>query len=140
MCVRWKDQSTSWESLKDLKQSFPVQVAEFAIRQNLADKPAFRWWVQDTLKRRDRIIKAIKTRYLKRTHKYGIQLPKTVEEAYELDLASGTDFWHQAILKEMKNNAIAFKFLGEGENVPPGSKWISFHMIFNVKCDFTRKA
>jgi hypothetical protein len=85
LCIRWKDQSTSWEPLKDLKQSFPVQVAEFAIRHNLEDKPAFRWWFQDTLKCRDRIIKAVKTRYLKRTHKYGIQLPKTVEEAYELD-------------------------------------------------------
>jgi hypothetical protein len=30
--MRWKDQSTSWEPLKDLKQSFPVQVAEFAVR------------------------------------------------------------------------------------------------------------
>jgi len=63
-CVRWKDQSTSWESLKDLKQSFPIQVAEFAVQHNLAEKPAFRWWVQDTLKRRDRIIKAVKTRYV----------------------------------------------------------------------------
>ena len=32
LCMRWKDQSTSWEPLKDLKQSFPVQVAEFAVR------------------------------------------------------------------------------------------------------------
>jgi hypothetical protein len=86
------------------------------------------------------MIKAIKSRYLKRTHKYGIPLPKTVEEACALDQASGTDFWHQAIIKEMTNNAIAFKFLEEGECVPPGSQWIPFHMIFDVKCDFTRKA
>lgn len=138
--MRWKDQSTSWEPLKDLKHSFPVQVAEYAVREGLVDRPAFRWWVHDTLKRRDRMIKAVKTRYLKRTHKYGIQMPKTVEEAYELDCLSGTDLWHQAILKEMKNNAVAFQFLEEGEHVPPGSKWIPFHMIFDVKCDFTRKA
>jgi hypothetical protein len=115
-------------------------VAEFAAHHNLDDKPAFRWWVKDTLKRRDRIIKAIKTRYIKRTHKYGIQLLKTVEEAYELDRLMGTDFWHQAIMKEMKNNSVAFKFLEEGESIPVGSQWIPFHMIFDVKCDFTRKA
>jgi hypothetical protein len=40
----------------------------------------------------------------------------------------------------MKNNAVAFQFLEEGENVPVGSKWIPFHMIFDIKCDFTRKA
>jgi hypothetical protein len=119
LCVRWKDQSTSWEPLKDLKQSFPIQVAEFAVKQGLNEKPAFRWWVNNTLKRRERMIKAVKTRYLKRTHKYGIQLPKTVEEAYESDRLSGTDLWYQAILKEMKTNAVAFKILEDGKHAPP---------------------
>ncbi len=140
ICVKWKDGSTSWEPLKDLKEAYPIQVAEFAVRQGLEELPAFRWWVKDTLKRRDRIIKAVKTRYLKRTHKYGIALPKTVEEAYQLDRESGTDYWHKAIVKEMTNNAVAFKFLEEGDCIPPGSQWIPFHMIFDVKCDFTRKA
>ena len=43
-------------------------------------------------------------------------------------------------MKEMKNNAIAFKFLEEDKHVPVGSQWIPFYMIFNIKCDFTRKA
>jgi len=43
-------------------------------------------------------------------------------------------------MKEMRNNAVALKFLEDGEHVPPGSQWIPFHMIFVVKCDFTRKA
>jgi hypothetical protein len=123
-----------------VKESFPIQVAEYAVKHQLALQPAFKWWVDDTLKRRSRIIKAVKTRYLKRTHKYGIQLPKSVEEAYEIDRQTGTDFWHQAILKEMRNNAVVFKFLEEGEQVPEGSQWIPFHMIFDVKVDFTRKA
>jgi hypothetical protein len=63
-----------------------------------------------------------------------------VEEAYELDRASGTDLWHQAIVKEMTNNAVAFRFLEDGKGVPPGSQWIPFHMIFDVKFIFTRKA
>jgi hypothetical protein len=67
-------------------------------------------------------------------------LPKTVEEVYELNHLSGTDLWHQAIMKEMRNNAVAFKYLEDGEHVPPGSQWIPFHIIFDVKCDFTCKA
>jgi hypothetical protein len=67
-------------------------------------------------------------------------LPKTIEEAYELDRITNTDYWHQAILKEMKNNAVAFKILEDDEDVPVGSQWIPFHMIFDIKCDFTRKA
>jgi len=63
-----------------------------------------------------------------------------IEEAYQIDKETGTTFWHQAILKEMKNNAVAFRFLEENESVPVGSTWIPFHMIFDVKCDLTRKA
>jgi hypothetical protein len=43
-------------------------------------------------------------------------------------------------MKEMQNNAVAFEFLEEGEAIPVGSKWIPFHMIFDINCDFTRKA
>jgi hypothetical protein len=53
---------------------------------------------------------------------------------------SNIDYWHQAILKEMKKNAVAFKILEDGEQPPMGLQWIPFHMIFDVKCDFTRKA
>jgi hypothetical protein len=140
LCVKWKDGSTSWEHLKDLKESYPVQVAEFAISNGIQDLPGFRWWVPSTTKRQNRIIKAIKTRYKKKTHKYGIQVPTSVEEAYQIDKETNTDYWHQAILKEMTNNAVAFRFLDEGEQIPVGSTWIPFHMIFDVKCDLTRKA
>jgi hypothetical protein len=59
----------------------------------------------------------------------GIPVPRTIEEAYQLDREHGTNYWHQAI---MKNNAIAFRFLEQGESVPAGSTWIPCHMIFNV--------
>jgi hypothetical protein len=140
LCVLWKDGSTSWESLASLKEAFPVQVAEFAMAHNLQDRIAFKWWVPYVLQRRSRIIKAIKTRYERKTHKYGIRIPKTTEEAYEIDRETGTDFWHQAIIKEMKNNALAFKFLAADESVPVGSTWVPFHMVFDVKVDLTRKA
>jgi hypothetical protein len=40
----------------------------------------------------------------------------------------------------MKNNAVAFQMLEDGEKPPVGSQWIPFHMIFDVKCDFIWKA
>jgi hypothetical protein len=64
----------------------------------------------------------------------------SVEEAYQIDKETNTDYWHQAILKEMTNNAVAFRFLEEGEQIPVGSTWIPFHMILDVKCHLTRKA
>jgi hypothetical protein len=61
LCVTWKDGSTSWETLKDLKEAYPVQVAEFAVSRGLADHVAFRWWVPFTLKHAARIIKSVKS-------------------------------------------------------------------------------
>ncbi len=31
--------------------------------------------------------------------------PRSIEEAHQQDQESGTNFWHQAILQKMKNNA-----------------------------------
>ena len=38
---------------------------------------------------------------MKRTHKFGIELPKTVKEAFELDKKNGNTLWANAIAKEM---------------------------------------
>jgi Reverse transcriptase (RNA-dependent DNA polymerase) len=140
LCVQWKDGSTSWESLKDLKESNPVEVAEYAVANKLVEEPAFAWWVKPVLRRRDRIIHAVKSRTHKRTHKFRIQVPRSVKEALSIDREYGNDLWYQAIMKEMKNVMPAFQVLDEHERVPIGYKWIPVHMIFDVKMDFTRKA
>ena len=51
----------------------------------LETEPAFQWWVPTTLRRRDRIIAKLHTRYMKRVQKFGIDLPKTIKEVYQLD-------------------------------------------------------
>ena len=62
LCILWKDGSTSWESLKDIKDSNPVELAEYAVAHEIHNEPAFRWWVHHTLRKRDRIIKKVKAR------------------------------------------------------------------------------
>jgi hypothetical protein len=78
-----------------LKESHPLQVAEFAYMAGKAGEPAFNWWVGWVIKKRDRIISLVKhrsARYLMRHHKFGIELPKTVEEALEIDRPTNTNF------------------------------------------------
>ena len=97
--VRLKDHSTSWMKLKDLKESNPVELAEYAKGNELQHEPAFTWWVPHTLRRRNRILKAMKKRYHRTAQKFGIELPKTVKRALELDEESGTTFWRDATNK-----------------------------------------
>ena len=60
MCVNWKDGTSSWERLADLKESNPIELAEYAVAQDIAHQPAFAWWVIFTLKKRHSIICAVK--------------------------------------------------------------------------------
>jgi len=57
--VQWKDQSTSWIALKDMKDSFLVQLAGYSVRARISQEPAFAWWVSLVLKKRNRIIAKI---------------------------------------------------------------------------------
>eukprot|EP00804_Cyclotella_cryptica_P009222 CCRYP_020309-RA/>CCRYP_020309-RA protein AED:0.34 eAED:0.42 QI:64/0/0/1/0/0.33/3/0/271 len=62
LCCEWKDGSTSWQKLSDLKESHPLPVVEFAFAAQIADEPAFNWWVSWVLKKRDQIISLVKHR------------------------------------------------------------------------------
>ena len=42
--VQWKDGSTTWVPLRDIKESNPIEVAEYSIRAKISDQPAFAWW------------------------------------------------------------------------------------------------
>ncbi|KAL7479384.1 hypothetical protein ACHAW6_005116 [Cyclotella cf. meneghiniana] len=121
LCCEWRDGSTMWQKLLDLKESHPIQVAEFALAVGIANEPAFNWWVSWVFKKRDQIISLVKhqsTRYHKLTHKFGIDLPKTVDEAYPIDKATGTSFCCDAIKLEMKNVRVAFDILPDGVAPP----------------------
>ena len=102
VCVRWKNGSTTWEKLSDFKEYYPVQTAEYAVTNDIDTEPALNYWVPHTLKKRESIISLVKkrqTRYLKNTHKFGVEMPKTVKEASELDAKNGDTKWMDAILK-----------------------------------------
>ncbi len=86
-------------------------------------------------------MKQRKTQYLKQTHKFGIELPKTVKEALDLDRINGNILWAAGIAKEMANVCIAFKILADDESVPIEYQKIPCHMVFDIKMeDFTHKA
>ena len=39
LLVKWKDESETWIPLKDMKESHPVEVAEFARFRGIDDEP-----------------------------------------------------------------------------------------------------
>jgi hypothetical protein len=130
-----------------LKASNPIETAEYAYANKIINEPAFAWWAKDVLRKRDRIVGKLKTRYWRTTHKFGVQLPHSVEEALRIDSQTKTNHWRTAIEKEMTNVRPAFqRWDGTVEQASNGKSLVGYqrircHMVFDVKMDnLARKA
>jgi hypothetical protein len=134
----------SWEKLSDLKEFHPLETTKYAVTMGINHKPAFNWWVPHVLRKRDQIISAVAKRsahFLKWTHKFGIEIPRTVKEALELDRHNGNTLWADAIAKEMAKVRKALDILPNGKTAPVGYQKIPCHMVFDIEMeDFKRKA
>ena len=75
-------------------------MAEYAHQLGIAHEPAFNFWDPHVLKKRGAIISLVKNRkphYLKRTHKFGVEFPKSVADAHGIEKKNGNTFWAEGI-------------------------------------------
>jgi hypothetical protein len=57
----------------------------------------------------NQIIAKVKGKYWKTSHKYGVQLPHSVQEALAIDKETETDFWWKAIKKGLNKVMMAMQ-------------------------------
>ena len=76
------------------------------------------------------------------THKYGIRVPRSIEEAKQIDEENGDTRWMDSVRLEMKNSRVAFQTFEEDVRTLVGYKEITGHIVFDVKLseNFRRKA
>ena len=84
----------------------------------------------------------MKSKYWQRTHKYGFRIPKSVNEALEIDKEEGNTYWKEAIEMGMKKIREAFELYEGDVNDLTGYQEITTHFIFDIKLgeNFRRKA
>ena len=140
LLVQWKNRSQEWIPLSVVRNSNPIETAEYAKSQGINDEPAFIWWVPYTLQQRDQIIVGVNSRVKKTTHKYGVELPRTIDEVLRIDKKNCNSFWQKAIKKEMENLKVTFDILLEGARPPPGYRLSSGHLVFDVWMTLKQKA
>ena len=138
--LRWNDGGEQWVTLRRMKETYPVQIAQYAASRGLLYKSAFYWWAPYALKKRDTVISLIRTIANKATHKYGIQLPRSISEAVFIDRENKDGLWRDSIDLEMNTILPVFGILPSGENLPSGYTKSLRHIIFDVKMDFTWKS
>ena len=117
-----------------------MDIAEYVVENTISEESAFAWWVPYTLKKRGHIIAKVKARFLKNYHKFGVEVPTSVKEAYKLNQKNSNTLLREAIKIEMTNISVAFHILDHGEEDPVVYGHINYHLIFDVKMEFRHKA
>ena len=79
------------------------------------------------------MVRQCSAQYLKRTHKFGLELPKMVNKAYAIHKKSRNTFCWDAIQKEMENVKIIFQTIPKGKETPIGFQYVNCHMVFDIK-------
>ena len=51
ICVEFVDGSSYWLPLKDIKDSNPIELAEYAVANRIDQEPAFKWWASHVLRK-----------------------------------------------------------------------------------------
>jgi hypothetical protein len=145
--VEWNDinKSQSWVNFFALSLSDPTPIISFARNRNLLNRMPFchliRYCKAKTPMEITRVHKA-STSPTGIKYKFGIQVPKGIKNALNLDKKNGNNLWEEAIKTELKQltDYETFIVLDSGEAVPNGYQKIPYHIVFDVKYDLRHKA
>ena len=80
VCIQCKDGRSTWNQVKDVKEAYPVHLAEYSVQNRISEQPYFAWWINYVLKKRERSVSKTASKYWQKTHKYGVKIPKSVKE------------------------------------------------------------
>ena len=95
--------------IKDVNEAIPIDLAEYAVANQIADGPEFDFWGTYTPKKRSIIICKVKTKYWRTTHNYGVRLTNNITEAIQINQSNGNIYWKDSLDKEMNKAKIAYK-------------------------------
>jgi Reverse transcriptase (RNA-dependent DNA polymerase) len=169
--VLWDTELTSWESLQDMKVDRPLMTAKYLIKENVSrsnrvDRTL--QWAKKTLRdvnRASRRVARLYDHYLdeneqvysvrridnkkkkrpkarRPTFKYGVEVPRNLKHAKELDAQNGNTFWEEAIKLEITSLVEMECFEFRPRDYKPGDdyQYTTLTIIFDVKQDLRRKA
>ena len=71
------------------------------------------------------------------SRRFGVEVPRNPKHALELDKQNGNDGWKKSMQLELDQleEFNTFKLVPKGQLMPPGYKWIPYHIVFDVKFD-----
>ena len=144
--IRWGDNTVDWRLLGDIFNDDPVEVAMYAKENGMLDEPGWRR-CKNYVKNNKKLARMIHQARLKCNrnaprYKYGVQVPRSHDEAVRIDRKNGNTHWQDAEkleVAQLKEYEV-FRSQGPGGKLPEGYKIIPCHMVYDVKHDGRKKA
>ncbi len=104
--VHWLLDGSSWVDAGALRLQDPFVIIDYVAKKHLSKLEDFKWVKQylEDKKQMEQIRKAFQAKVSPRTpkFKFGVQVPKGVRNALELDKINGDTLWRDAINTELK--------------------------------------
>ena len=142
--VLWDTDEVTWEPLTHVRKDDPITVAKYAMDNKLQEQKGWQW-AKRIVRREKKFIRMMKLNAAQkkngRKYKFGIEVPKTVKRALELDEVNGNTYWQDAMAKEVGTMLDMNTFKDMGEHFDwKGYQHIPIIWCFDVKFDFRRRA
>ena len=146
LLVEWESGEVTWVDYKLIFRDDPITVALYAQRNGMLDVPGWRrckHFIKNkkTLARMANQVK-LRTHRNQPKYKYGVQVPRSHDEAMWIDTKNGNTNWQDAEKVEIDqlDEYDTFKDLGPNAAIPEGHKKIPCHMVYDFKHDGRYKA
>ena len=146
LLIEWESGEVTWENYKGIFADDPVTVALYAKRNGLLNTTKWRECKRfiKNAKTMARMANQVRLRtYRNRPkYKYGVQVPRSHEEAVWIDTKNGNTNWQDAEKVEIDqlDEYNTFEDLGKDADTPKGHKKIPCHMVYDFKHDGRYKA
>ena len=131
-----------WQTWNAWRSDSPLDVTKYARVHNLLDVKDFKWW-NKIPKMEWKYICLPKLRKGDGTQfKFGIKIPRAVEEALAVYKENNNTLWTEAIKKAIEALLwyAVFDFLDPNEKIPVEYQFIPLLMKLDIKMDLRRKA
>ena len=144
----WETGEITYEPLDFLSRDITVELAQFAMDNDLLDKPGWKRFKQYKRRKKlvERLIKQAKLRSfrLKPKYKYGFEVPRNYKHALELDKRNGNTKWFDANVVNHEKLTEYEVFIDKGKyailKIPRGYREIRVPIVFDVIHDGRHRA
>ena len=144
--ILWSNDEETWEPMDIIRSTDPLTVSRYAHENQLYNLQGWKWTKkhhQDP-NRFVRVVRAFKAK-LKRTckkMKFGVEIPRNIKHALELDAQNNNTLWLDAINKEIAELLAHDTFIikDSPQEIPNDYSYIPSHLVLDCKFDGRRKA